>query len=214
MHKLFGIDIDKYPMTGNEDFMYWGEKSRGSIGRAFTKDEYLSRYRIFNHEIADSIVKCYGRPRNILSLGCGLGWDVERFVQLGIDVIGLEITKFAIENSPVGRHIIWGSAHDLSRFSNDEFELVISLELMEHLPPELTNQTISEIRRVGYGRGIFTIGRGHAELTHINIRPRAEWENLLSPIDYSLQKTLSNSLKEKRLVDMVWDRVYVMELSK
>jgi len=208
---LFGIDKKKYPMVGNEQWMYWGDKSKGTIGRAFTKDEYFNRYQKHNHKIVDTIVSLC-EPKNVLSLGCGLGFDVERFVQLGIDVTGIEITKDAIANSPASNKIVWGSATDLSKFSDNFFDIVVSLELLEHLPPELTEQTISEIKRVGCRRGILTIGRGTQDPTHINLRPKEEWIKLLSPIDYLLQDEIGSSLKEKRLVDMVWDRVYVMRL--
>jgi len=211
VEKLFDIDTEKYPMIGNEQWMYWGEKSRGTIGRAFTKQEYFDRYRKHNHEIVNSIVS-YLEPSRVLSLGCGIGFDVERFVQLGIDVIGLEITKEAIAHSPVSNKIIWGSATDLSQFSDRSFDLVLALELLEHLPPELTEQTISEIKRVGCKYGVLTIGRGSQDPTHINLRPREEWIKLLAPMDDLLQQKISNSLKEKKLVDMVWDRVYVMRL--
>lgn len=211
MEKLFDIDKKKYPMVGNEQWMYWGDKSKGTIGRAFTKQEYFNRYRKHNHEIVNTIVSFY-KPNRVLSLGCGIGFDVERFVQLGIDITGLEITQDAITNSSVSEKIVWGSATDLSRFSDRSFDLVLALELLEHLPPELTEQAISEIKRVGCKYGILTIGRGSQDPTHINLRPREEWIELLAPMDNLLQQKIGDSLKAKRLVDMVWDRVYVMRL--
>ena len=208
----FGIDVNKYPMVGNEDWMYWGKRSVGTVGRAFTKEEYFNRYRSHNHKIVDSIVNYYN-PQSVLSLGCGLGFDVERFVQLGVEVIGLEITQAGIDNSPVSEYIVNGSATDLSIFKDKEFDMVLVLEMMEHLPPELTEQTIKEIRRVGRTYGIFTIGRGKQDPTHINLRPREEWTKLLSPVDTKFERFLRDDLKRKQLVDMVWDRVYVARLN-
>jgi SAM-dependent methyltransferase len=208
----FGIDSSKYPMIGNPDWMYWGRCSVGTVGRAFTKEEYFKRYRSHNHKIVDSIVAYYN-PQNVLSLGCGLGFDVERFVQLGIDVIGLEITQSGIDDSPVSEYIVNGSATDLSIFNDKEFDMVGALELMEHLPPELTEQTIREIRRVGRTFGVFTIGRGTQDPTHINLRPREEWMKLLSPVDTKFERFLRDDLKRKQLVDMVWDRVYIARLN-
>lgn len=206
MSDLFGIDTEKYPMTGSEKYMYWGQHA------AFVEEEYYTRYRPHNHKIVDSIIECFGKPRNVLSLGCGLGFDIERWHELRVPVLGVEITRYAIERSLVGHLIVHGSAHDLGVFRSQSYELVVALELLEHLPPELTEAAISDIRRVGYNKAILTIGRGTADITHINLRPREEWERLLAPLDGDLQERLSQSLKAKKLVDMVWDRVYVMEL--
>ncbi|MFC1999182.1 class I SAM-dependent methyltransferase [Chloroflexota bacterium] len=214
MGDLFGIDTEQYPMTGNEEYMYWGDRSRGATGHAFTKEEYFARYRPHNHEIVNSIVACCGAPKNVLSLGCGLGFDVERWHELEVPVLGVEITRYAIERSLVGRFIVHGSAHELSIFRTDSYELVLALELMEHLPPEITEAAIAEIRRVGYYKAILTIGRGTSDVTHINLKPREEWERLLGPLDYDLQERLSQHMKDKGLVDMVWDRIYVMELGQ
>ena len=207
------LDVSKYPMIDNEDYAYWGKLGAGAGGTKFTKESYVARYRQYNYNIVDSIIHYYGKPKKVLSLGCGLGLDVERFVALGIDVIGLEIASHMVNNSSVKDRIVKGSATDLSIFTDNEFDLIVALELIEHIPPELTYQTINEIRRVGSNRTVLTIGRSKADPTHINLRPRNEWEKLLSPIDYSLQQNISSSLKKKRLVDAVWDRVYVMELS-
>lgn len=213
MDNLFGIDKDKYPMTGNPDYSYWGEKSvNRHTGRLFNKQQYIQRYQLHNHKMIDSVIEFYGKPNKVISVGCGLGWDVERLVQLGVDVVGLEITQEAIDNSTVKNYIVRGSAHDLSRFNDNEFDLVICFELMEHLPPELTEQAIGELRRIGTNRAVLTIGRGSGDPTHINLRPREEWIKLLAPMDNLLQQKISDSLKAKRLVDMVWDRVYVMRL--
>jgi len=209
---LYGIDTEKYPMVDNPDYAYWGKLGVGGGGGTFTKKSYATRYRPYNHSIVDTIIKFYGRPERVISLGCGVGFDVERFAQLGIDVVGLEIAEHMIEASPVGERIVRGSMTDLSQFRDNEFDLVVCLEVMEHLPPELTEQAISEMRRVGTKRGVLTIGRGKSDPTHINLRPREAWIELLAPMDDQLLAKISNSLKEKRLVDMVWDRVYTMRL--
>lgn len=213
-NNLFGINTKKYPMTGNPEYMYWGEKSVGTIGRALTEKEFFERYRVHDHEIVNSIIDYYGIPNRVLSLGCAFGLDIERFVELGVDVVGIEITKFAIDNSRVKDKIIWGSATDLSMFQKNSFDLVLALEVMEHLPPETTQHTINEIKRVGYNQAIFLIGRSKTDPTHINLRPREEWESLLYPSDKEFEKFLSNDFKTKGLVDAVHERVYVMDLMK
>ena len=199
-------------MIGNEDYAYWGKLGVGGGGEKFTKDSYIARYRPHNYKIVDTIVECCGKPKKVLSLGCGLGFDIERLLTIGVYAVGVEVAKHMINSSPMKDKIFSGSASDLSQFSDSEFDLVLALELLEHIPPELTEKTVSEIRRVGNNIAVLTIGRGKADPTHINIRSRNEWEKILVPIDYKLQKCVSNGLKDKRLVDMVWDRVYVMEL--
>jgi len=208
----FGVDTDKYSVVANEEYAYWGAKGVGGGGGTFTKKSYFNRYRPYNHKIVDTIVEFYGKPKKAISLGCGIGFDVERFKQLDIDIIGVEIADFMIRESPVRDLIIEGSMTDLSRFDDSTFDLVVCLEVMEHLPPELTEQAIREIRRIGTSKAVLTIGRGKSDPTHINLRPREEWIKLLAPVDSLLQQKISDSLKAKRLVDMVWDRVYVMRL--
>ena len=69
----------------------------------------------------------------------------------GITVRGIDISKYAIENSKpeVKQFLSVGDAKDLSEFDDKEFDLVICITTAHNLPLEECKQCLRELQRVG-----------------------------------------------------------------
>ena len=73
--------------------------------------------------------------RSVLCLGCGKGFLVKAFRKYGIDAYGVDISEYAIRNSPVDvrEYLFQGDICDLSYFKTGHFEMVIAINVLEHI---------------------------------------------------------------------------------
>lgn len=87
----------------------------------------------------------------ILDIGCAKGFLLHDFRTLlpGVLVAGLEISRYAIENSmeTVRPFLVQGSADDVT-FADGSFDLVISINTAHNLPLERCRRAIEEMERV------------------------------------------------------------------
>jgi ubiquinone/menaquinone biosynthesis C-methylase UbiE len=125
---------------------YWdGERCYGYGGY-----RYDGRWR----PIAEAMVKYYGiKPGDkVLDVGCGKGYLLYEFTQVvpGVQVSGLDISTYAIENSKeeIRPFLKVGNASCMP-YRTAEFDFIVSLGALHNLPlPDLW-QAIGEIERVG-----------------------------------------------------------------
>ncbi|MDE0801494.1 MAG: class I SAM-dependent methyltransferase [Rhodospirillaceae bacterium] len=105
-------------------------------------------------KIADVMIEHYGLKAGdrILDVGCGKGFLMFDFTQVlpGIDVKGIDVSTYAIENAkPEVKHLIdHGSATSLP-YDDDEFDLVISINALHNLYTHELDPALSEMERVG-----------------------------------------------------------------
>ena len=88
-------------------------------------------------------------PGTVLDAGGGMGLLMERLQNWGCGAIGLEISHYAILESPpvVQRCFVQGSMAELP-FASDAVETVASVNVLEHLWPEDVTQALRECARV------------------------------------------------------------------
>ncbi len=80
--------------------------------------------------------------RKILIVGPGQGLDTEI-----LKWRGYEVQTFDIDETFHSDFI--GSVHDLSRFADQQFDVIIASHVLEHLPVSYLDQALKEIARVG-----------------------------------------------------------------
>lgn len=87
----------------------------------------------------------------VLDVGCGKGFLIHDFIKVipGITVAGIDISKYAIDNSmeDVKQKVVVANAKDLP-FEDKSFDLVISINTVHNLPREECKQALKEIERV------------------------------------------------------------------
>ena len=101
--------------------------------------------------VAKDIIKHFNlhKGQKVLDVGCAKGFLVKDLVDLGIDAFGIDISKYAIENSVKGikDRLFVGNANKLE-FRDSEFDAVISINTIHNLIREECKTAILELQRV------------------------------------------------------------------
>lgn len=125
---------------------YWdGDRNTGYGGM-----KYDGRWK----KVADAMVEHYGiKPGDrVLDVGCGKGFLLYDFTESipGVEVVGLDISSYAIENS---KEEVRGSLHvghaATLPFDADSFDLVVSINTLHNLYAFDLLNSLKEIERVG-----------------------------------------------------------------
>jgi SAM-dependent methyltransferase len=104
------------------------------------------------------------KPLRILDLGCGRGWltyMADAYGEcLGVDPVA-PVVEFARRRFPNLRFEV-GTADDVLRRRDGDFDVVIASEVIEHVPPEDRERFVEGIRRLlaDGGSAIITSDRG------------------------------------------------------
>jgi SAM-dependent methyltransferase len=89
----------------------------------------------------------------VLEVGCGQGHLTRRLAERGVDVVGIDANPNASQVSGSDR-VLHMRAEDLE-FSDDEFDAIVSVHAIEHIPP--LDKAVAEMARVlrPGGRALF-----------------------------------------------------------
>ena len=104
--------------------------------------------------VAQAMAKHYGLEagNRVLDVGCGKGYLLYEFTQAvpGIEVAGLDVSTYAIENAKpeIRPFLLPGSAAKLP-YPDDSFDLVVSLGALHNLYVYDVFSALKEIERVG-----------------------------------------------------------------
>lgn len=99
---------------------------------------FVSRRSIIE-TILQSQLLSIGRNSKILDAGCGTGGNLEMLSRLGCEVVGLEMEHGAAEIARFksGRSVYMGSLPDQVPFSDDTFDLIVLLDVLEHIEDDI-----------------------------------------------------------------------------
>ncbi len=127
---------------------YWdGDRTTGYGGM-----RYDGRWR----SVAEEMAAHYGiKPGDrVLDVGCGKGFLLYEFTQAvpGVEVVGLDISGYAIEHAKEGVKpaLKQGHARKLP-FEDDSFDFVVSITTLHNLYLFDLMEALKEIERVGRG---------------------------------------------------------------
>jgi 2-polyprenyl-3-methyl-5-hydroxy-6-metoxy-1,4-benzoquinol methylase len=115
------------------------------------------RYPYFN--IIAKVLTTNSKPRQVLDVGCAKGYLVYAFRELGVEAYGVDISQYAISQSPESvRGYLQNVDVEFEKlpFEDETFDMVTSLECMEHL--QNPSHAVSEMARVLKPGGIAAIG--------------------------------------------------------
>ena len=123
-----------------------------------------------------------------LDIGCGYGYSVRHLRRRGLDVLGVDLSTYAINNAPADTKpyvmdMDITSNHGLGfQYSPETFDFVVCFETMEHIPEESVDFVLSQVWHIMKpgGIGLFTICTDaqpgwDSDPTHITIKPASWW---------------------------------------
>lgn len=150
-------------------------------------------YRPINGPIMWESLRKQGIKFNkALDVGCGTGQGIKETRDAGYDVWGADIaenkslwTEWGIQD-----YCVTAPAHKLP-FQDNEFDLVVCTEVMEHIPEHLVEDSLKEILRVGSDRFLFSICLEKEKCplmgfihTHVTIKDKVWWIDALANVGF------------------------------
>ncbi|MBD0382364.1 class I SAM-dependent methyltransferase [Paenibacillus sp. WST5] len=99
---------------------------------------FVSRRNIIE-TVLRTKVQSLGPHSQILDAGCGTGGNLDLLSSLGCDVTGLEMEPEAAEiaRSKSGKAVYIGSLPDEIPFSDESFDLIVLLDVLEHIEDDM-----------------------------------------------------------------------------
>jgi ubiquinone/menaquinone biosynthesis C-methylase UbiE len=125
---------------------------------------------------------CSGIPLTAKVLDCGSG--VGRIMQTWwgngfYNIWGIEISKIACEARVAlfkyTKNLIHGSVQSMPMFGDNEFDLLSSFALLEHIDESILGDVLSEMSRVSKKQAHFIAHEAGKDPSHINIKSPQEW---------------------------------------
>ena len=97
----------------------------------FLSEKEAAYYAVYEY------LRCSNKTKKILEVGCGLGYLTYSLKKSNHEVLGIDISKNAIEfaKGQFGNYYVNVDLKDLD--ANEKFDLIIATELIEHLPNPL-----------------------------------------------------------------------------
>jgi len=123
------------------------------------------------------------KPETVLDLGAGIGLFGVAIDSYGIDYNGVEKSQWAVDNTPY-KHLIIKQGDITEPQNNHGRDLVLVLDVLEHIAEEDIDKTLSFIKDYGknYLFSIPYLGDPNLDLdpTHITKKPKEWWLEMLS----------------------------------
>jgi len=210
-----GKEIDlliKYPKAKrnlDERSINKSEEDR-KIARKFDKEFFDGERKhgyggfSYNSKYWGEVVKTFrnywklNNNNSVLDVGCAKGFMLHDLKELipGIKVNGIDISKYAIENSlsSVKKYLSVGNAKDLA-FPDDSFDYVIAINTIHNLEKNDCGKALREIQRVSKLGAFVTVDAYNNDeekdrmykwnLTAKTIMSVNEWKNFFKENNYS-----------------------------
>lgn len=135
------------------------------------------QWKPFFDNIAQNIIEQFN-PTTVLDAGCAIGYLVESLREKGVEAYGFDISEYAISN--VTEEIkpycaVHSITDNLPGTFPQKFDLVITIEVLEHLFPEEGSKAIKNLCNYG-DTIIFTSTPSDIEdHTHLNVQQAEYW---------------------------------------
>lgn len=126
--------------------------------RSFTNRKGAKRDRQSPHyiEFAAKVKECFHNTdvRTVLDIGCGMGWRTLNHLDNGFDATGVDVSRWAYNNSvlPPGKHICSDMRH-----LTGSYDLVIVERSIEYLPPKYIVSTLDVLSKLATKYIIFSV---------------------------------------------------------
>jgi cyclopropane fatty-acyl-phospholipid synthase-like methyltransferase len=165
--------------------------------------------------LPEIIVKEFN-PKKVFEIGPAYGFLMEGLMDKGVEIKGIEISAWAHSRmrEDIRTHCFLGDVRDFhllfeKHFSKDFFDLIISLETLEHLTE--TDLDLLLDKMITWGREFFFsiyCGQDHGgDLSHQTIKSRSWWEVLFEAHGFKENRKI-----EKRISKVPRIRDFQLEI--
>lgn len=125
-------------------------------------------------------------PATCLDIGCAKGDFVREMRARGVRAFGTDISSYSVATAtPDLRPVLCASSMAALPYTGDAFDLVVAIEVLEHLPPEVVDAALDELWRVARQFVYITVQNTtaadpdhfFADLTHSTMKSLAWWQD-------------------------------------
>lgn len=157
------------------------------------------------------------RPTSVLDLGCGMGNYLKYFAERGCRAVGVEGSSAGVSRVPES---VIAFQHDLRKplGTNQKFDLVMSVEVAEHIPKKYSRNLVSSVCRHARDVIVFTAAPpGTPGQDHINCQDQSFWDDLFANNGFFFDRERTKALRQHAIETSAaqwfqeWAFVYVSQ---
>ncbi len=131
----------------------------------------------FFDQVAANIIERFN-PKTVLDAGCAMGYLVEALRKRGVQAYGFDISEYAI--SHVAEEVKpYCFVHSITEELPDDlpttFDLVTTIEVLEHLHPENGSKAINNLCKHSDTIVFTSTPNGFNDITHVNVQQPEHW---------------------------------------
>jgi hypothetical protein len=141
-----------------------------NCGNPYQRNElWLNFFGAIAQRIKDEI-----QPGSMLDAGCAMGFLVESLRKIDVEAYGVDISEYAIQNAheSIRSYVSVGSVTE--PFAQ-KYELIISIEVLEHLSKENAEIAIANLCKHTDDILFSSTPFDYKEVTHYNVQPPDYW---------------------------------------
>jgi SAM-dependent methyltransferase len=135
--------------------------------------------------------------RSVLDVGCGEGQSARYFKNLGCDVLGIDGSREAVQNSVIPQcemlHDFTAGPFNLKR----SFDLVWSCEFVEHVEEEFSQNFLAAFASSDKYVFMTHAVPGQGGHHHVNCQPSSYWVKRVGEIGFVLDYRLTRRARER-----------------
>lgn len=176
--------------------------------------------------IAEQIIQDF-HPKSVLDVGCAWGYLVEALRDRGVEAYGIDISEYAISKvrEDIKPYCVVGSISD--KFPEelpDKYDLVITIEMLEHLTPEDGDIAIETLCNLSDTIVVSTTPDDFNEPTHINVQQPAYWvtrfakhgfyRNLQYDVSYVSNYAMQFERRQPTILDIIFDYEHLLQYQR
>lgn len=174
----------------NIDFLYgtsYYDRMHEALEDERVIDDIHQFYSVLDNEFG---------PEAVLDLGCGIGHFLKPFYDNGKDVHGIDGSQYAVETGVIPREYL--EVHDLQEpYETDRyFDLVVCIELLEHLPQSSADTIVNTIASSGQTAVVSAAPPGQGGSYHLNEQPAKYWINKFQNEGMQYREDITISIRE------------------
>lgn len=166
-------------------------RSKANIPYDRSQERWMNLFRGIAKKIVANL-----SPRTTFEFGCAKGFLVETLRDLGVDAEGIDISEFAINQvrEDVKSFCYVGSMADrLTCAKHLFYDLVICVEVMEHLTPSDGEKAIQNLVQISDTILFSSTPTDFDEPTHINVQPAEYWIKLFNRYGFEVDSNFDAS---------------------
>lgn len=184
------VKIQEYSNAGHTVIM---ENHLGGF-EISTEDFPNGDMNTFSPKLWKYIIEKYN-IKSVIDVGCGMGFSMIEFMKYCDNVVGIEGSMFALENSPVKENIFY---HDYSigeLETEDTYDFCWSCEFVEHVDEEYRDNFLSTFAFAKYVAMTFA-QPGQPGHHHVNCQTQEYWIEHMGKFGFEFNEDVTKELRE------------------